>query len=291
MKIFKNLLLTLSVMMLAAACGNLPEEGQNVTAGNSNGVTDADIQPTLSGPYIGEGSSQDYSYMAQLPTLSAAYDNGTSGHPFLKDYFGKGDANYYSYHNNWFDWTQRDHHHGFMEDNIQVVPSLGGTNATKGSVRFPHSYHQDISKYTDLIGNCTTNCHTRYVDRETKPFQVAPPCNTANNPNAVCTTQTHSKIVFKQKIQVGDSGYNNPAHNFCWSCHANLPTPSRAPHGLIVTNDGVTHQPNGSCSTCHYYPVGDINEPVADSRTKADADIYGIEGARENNFGTKAPLP
>ena len=204
MKFFNTLLLTLIVIIFAAACGNLSEEGQNVTAGNSNGLTDADIQPTLSGPYIGDGDSQNYSYLAQLPTLSRAYDNGTSGHPFLKDYFGKGDAYYNSYHNNWFDWTQRDHNHGFMEDNIQVVPSLGGTNATKGSVRFPHSYHQDISKYTDLIGNCTTNCHTRYVDRDTKPYQVAPPCNTARDPNAVCTTQTHSKIVFKQKIQVGD---------------------------------------------------------------------------------------
>lgn len=287
MKFFNTLLLTLIVIIFAAACGNLPEEGQNVTAGNSNGVTDADIQPTLTGPYIGEGSSQDYSYMATLKT-NPAYAQGTSGHSMLANYFDKGDAYYNTYHNNWFDWTQRDHNHQFMEDNIQVVPSLNGANATKGGVRFPHSYHQDISKYTNLIGNCTTNCHTRFVDKDTKPYQVAPPCTNAV-PSSECKT-THSKIVFPKKIQVGDSSYNNPAHNFCWSCHANLPTPTRAPHGLIVTNDGVTHQPNGSCSTCHYYPVGDINEPVADSRTKADQNKFGADGTRENIL-PKEPLP
>lgn len=277
MKFFNTLLLTLIVIIFAAACGNLPEEGQNITIGD-NTQNNPDLVQNLPGPYIGDGDSQNYSYMATLKTLDA-YAQGTKGHSMLSNYFGNNDPYYARNHNNFFDWTQEDFLHGYAENNIQIIPS-NGINATKGSVRFPHSYHQDIARYTDLIGNCTTNCHTRFKEKDTKPFQVSP--GSAGNP-------TGSKIVFSQKVQVGDSTYKNPAHNFCWTCHANLPTPTRAPHGLIVTKDGVTHQPNGTCSTCHFYNVGDIVEPTPDPRPVADRNTY--EPQRENHFNNKAPLP
>lgn len=276
MNILKTLLLTLGITLLVSACAE-----DTIGDNGSTNISGVDTRPTLSGPYIGDNNSQNYEYMKELAALPA-YANGTSGHSMLKNYFGRGDAYYNRYHNNWFDWTQRDHNHGFVEDNIQVVPAELGANATKNGVRFPHSYHQDIAKYTDLIGNCTTNCHIRYDSKATKPFTVAP-----GNPDIGAT---HSKIVFNKKIQVGDSSYNNPAHNFCWTCHANLPKPTRAPHGFIITKDNVTHEPNGNCSKCHYYTLGDITEPAADTRAKADVQYYGRPDIRENNFGTKLPL-
>ena len=168
---------------------------------------------------------------------------------------------------------------------------MNGTNATKSGVRFPHSYHQDIAKYTDLIGNCTTNCHIRYDNATENPFAVSP-----GNANKGAT---HSKIVFRNKIQVGDSSYQtNTAHDFCWSCHANLPEPTRAPHGYIVTSDNVTHQPNGSCSQCHYWPLNSIAEPGkgaavdwVDGQGKADVQFYGRPDVRENHFSNKEDLP
>lgn len=299
MNILKTLLLVFGISFLVSACAE-DTIGDN---GSSAGLVDT--RPTLEGPYIGDNStygngSQDYSYMKELET-KPNYANGTSGHPMLENYFNRGHHYYSSIHNNWFDWTQKDVH-GEVENNIQIVPDMGGTNPTKNGVRFPHSYHQDIARYTDLIGNCTTNCHTRFINAQTKPYNVAPPCAQGAEPGDPSCNPTKSKIVFASKVQVGDSSYNNPAHNFCWTCHANLPKPARAPHGFIVTTnaDGTTtsHQPNGNCSNCHYWTFGSISEPghgdlanVLDGQAKADANFYGRPDVRENHFGNKADLP
>ena len=299
MNILKTLLLVFGISFLVSACAE-DTIGDN---GSSAGLVDT--RPTLEGPYIGENStygngSQDYSYMKELET-KPNYANGTSGHPMLENYFNRGHHYYSSIHNNWFDWTQKDVH-GEVENNIQIVPDMGGKNPTKNGVRFPHSYHQDIARYTDLIGNCTTNCHTRFINAQTKPYNVAPPCAQGAEPGDPSCVPTKSKIVFASKVQVGDSSYNNPAHNFCWTCHANLPKPARAPHGFIVTTnaDGTTtsHQPNGNCSNCHYWTFGSISEPghgdlanVLDGQAKADALFYGRPDVRENHFGKKADLP
>lgn len=299
MNILKTLLLVFGISFLVSACAE-DTIGDN---GSSAGLVDT--RPTLTGPYIGENStygngSQDYSYMKELET-KPNYANGTSGHPMLENYFNRGHHYYSSIHNNWFDWTQKDVH-GEVENNIQIVPDMGGTNPTKNGVRFPHSYHQDIARYTDLIGNCTTNCHTRFINAQTKPYNVAPPCAQGAEPGDPSCVPTKSKIVFASKVQVGDSSYNNPAHNFCWTCHANLPKPARAPHGFIVTTnaDGTTtsHQPNGNCSNCHYWTFGSISEPghgdlanVLDGQAKADGQYYGRPDIRENYFGDKADLP
>lgn len=317
MNILKTLLLVFGISFLVSACAE-DTIGDNGSANS----TAANVAPTLAGPYIGDNStykqqgSQDYAYMKDLAALPA-YAGGTAEHPMLKNYFNRGHAAYSSIHNNWFDWNSEDVH-GYIENNMQILPDANGvqgTNATKQGVRFPHSYHQDIAKYTDLIGNCTTNCHIRYTYAETKPFQVSPPCAAMEEHGvlpdgfsswedyyAVCQApdnQTHSKIVFRNKIQVGDSSYQtNTAHNFCWSCHANLPSPYRAPHGFIITSDNVSHQPNGSCSHCHYWPLNSMGEPGKgaaadwlDGQGKADALFYGRPDVRENHFGNKADLP
>ena len=237
----------------------------------------------------------------------------------LKNYFNKGQAAYNRIHNNWFDWNSIDVH-GYAENNQQILPDengVHGTNATKNGVRFPHTYHQDIAKYTDLIGNCTTNCHIRFRDAKTTPYKVSPPCGAMKEGEngehvlpagetswdeykAKCqdpANQKHSKIVFDRKIQVGDSSYQtNKAHDFCWSCHANLPEPTRAPHGFIVTSDGVSHQPNGNCSTCHFWEINDMREPSTtngmqtDASGTADVQFYGRPDVRENYLGGKADL-
>lgn len=299
MNILKTLLLVFGISFLVSACAE-DTIGDN---GSSAGLVDT--RPTLEGPYIGENStygngSQDYEYMKKL-AQEENYKNGTQEHPMLKNYFNRSHAAYSSIHNNWFDWTQKDVH-GEVENNIQIVPDMGGKNPTKNGVRFPHSYHQDIARYTDLIGNCTTNCHTRFINAQTKPYNVAPPCAQGAEPGDPSCVPTKSKIVFASKVQVGDSSYNNPAHNFCWTCHANLPKPARAPHGFIVTTnaDGTTtsHQPNGNCSNCHYWTFGSISEPghgdlanVLDGQGKADALFYGRPDVRENHFGNKPALP
>lgn len=320
MNILKTVLLVFGVSLLVSACAE-DTIGNNGSAGS----VDAKVAPTLEGPYIGDNStygngSQDYAYMKTLADNVSAYANGTKGHPMLANYFNKDQAAYNRIHNNWFDWNSIDVH-GYAENNQQILPDengVHGTNATKNGVRFPHTYHQDIAKYTDLIGNCTTNCHIRYTYADTKPFQVSPPCKPMKEgedgqhllPNgvsswedydAICNApdnQTHSKIVFRNKIQVGDSSYKtNTAHDFCWSCHANLPEPTRAPHGFIVTSDGVSHQPNGSCSHCHYWEINDMREPSTtngmqtDASGAADVQFYGRPDVREDYFKKKAPLP
>ena len=315
MNILKTVLLVFGVSLLVSACAE-DTIGNNGSAGS----VDAKVAPTLEGPYIGDNStygngSQDYAYMKTLADNVSAYDNGTKGHPMLANYFNKGQAAYNRIHNNWFDWNSIDVHGG-AENNQQILPDengVHGTNATKNGVRFPHTYHQDIAKYTDLIGNCTTNCHIRFTDAPTLPYNVSPACKpeaghglppegfegTWDDYVAQCKQNNrHSKIVFRNKIQVGDSSYKtNTAHDFCWSCHANLPEPTRAPHGYIVTSDGVSHQPNGSCSTCHVWGINDMREPSitngmqTDSSGAADAQFYGRPDVREDYFKKKAPLP
>lgn len=315
MNILKTLLLAFVISILVSACAADNNDNNNY----STTATPEQLKQTLAGPYIGENStygnnSQDYAYMKELVTMDPDnYSKGTAEHPMLKNYFNRKYAAYSSIHNNWFDWNSIDVH-GEAENNIQILPDANGnqgTNATKQGVRFPHSYHQDIAKYTDLIGNCTTNCHIRYTDAPTAPFAVSPACTPEKAPGVqpdgfatweeyvdYCSQNNkHSKIVFQHKIQVGDSSYTtNTAHNFCWSCHANLPAPYRAPHGFIVTSDNVSHQPNGSCSHCHYWPLNSMAEPstangMVDNQGKADVQFYGRPDVRENHFGTKADLP
>ena len=315
MNILKTVLLAFGISLLVSACAE-DTIGNNGSAGS----TAANVAPTLAGPYIGENStygnnSQDYSYMKELVTIDPDnYSGGTDGHPMLANYFNRGYAAYSSIHNNWFDWNSIDVHGG-AENNMQILPDANGvqgTNATKQGVRFPHSYHQDIAKYTDLIGNCTTNCHIRFTDAPTLPYNVSPACSPEAAPGVPPATfngtweeyvaqckqnNKHSKIVFDRKVQVGDSSYQtNKAHDFCWSCHANLPYPYRAPHGFIVTSDNVSHQPNGSCSHCHYWPLNSMAEPskangMVDNQGKADALFYGRPDVRENHFGNKPALP
>ena len=320
MNILKTVLLVFGVSLLVSACAE-DTIGNNGSAGS----VDAKVAPTLEGPYIGDNStsgngSQDYAYMKTLAENVSAYANGTTGHPMLKNYFNKNKAAYNRIHNNWFDWNSIDVH-GYAENNQQILPDengVHGTNATKNGVRFPHTYHQDIARYTDLIGNCTTNCHIRFRDAKTTPYKVSPPCGAMKEGEngehvlpagetswdeylAKCqdpANQKHSKIVFDRKIQVGDSSYQtNKAHDFCWSCHANLPEPTRAPHGFIVTSDGVSHQPNGNCSTCHFWEINDMREPSTtngmqtDASGAADVQFYGRPDVREDYFKKKAPLP